>query len=56
MSNADMLIEMIRLAEQFGKVEQVHLFTDDFCNVDGKTKDGKYFKLSLSVREENKDA
>ena len=56
MSNADMLVEMIRLAEQFGKVTDAHLYHNDFINIEGKTKDGKDFNLSLSIKEEEKDA
>ena len=56
MSNADMLVEMIRLAEQFGKVEQAHQYPDGYSHVNGKTKDGKQFTLSLSFKEEEKDA
>ena len=56
MSNADMLVEMIRLAEQFGNVEQIHQYADGYSHIDGKTKAGKQFTLSLSVKEEEKDA
>ena len=56
MSNADMLVEMIRLAEQFGKVEQVHMYDDGYSHIDGKTKAGENFKLSLTIKGEKKDA
>lgn len=55
MSNADMLVEMIRLAEQFGKVEQGQLYKSGYINIEGKTKDGKEFYLALNVKED-KDA
>ena len=56
MSNADMFVEMIRLAEQFGKIEDAHMYHNNYLSIDGKTKDGKDFNLNMSVREEKKDA
>lgn len=56
MSNADMMVEMIRLAEQFGKVRESHMYHNDYLTVDGVTKDGKKFDLSLMIKEEKKDA
>lgn len=56
MSNADMFVEMIRLAEQFGKVVDAHIFSADYLSVNGETRDGKEFNLSLSLKEEKKDA
>ena len=56
MSNADMFIEMIRLAEQFGNVVTAHMFSADYLSIDGETKDGKGFNLSLCLKEEKKDA
>lgn len=55
MSNADMMVEMIRLAEQFGKVTEVHLYKSGYFNIEGETKAGKEFSLSLNVKEEKKD-
>ena len=56
MSNADILIEMIRLGEQFGKVTEVHLYKSGYCHIDGESKSGKEFSLSPNVKEEKKDA
>ena len=56
MSNADIFVEMIRLAEQFGKVEAANLYPNDYMSIDGETKGGKKFNLNLSLREENKNA
>ena len=56
MSNADMLVEMIRLADQFGGIENAHLYDNGFINIEGMTKGGMKFSLSLSVKEEEKDA
>lgn len=55
MSNADMLVEMIRLSEQFGWVTEGHLYRSGYCHVEGETKDGKEFSLSLNMKEEKKD-
>ena len=55
MSNADMLVEMIRLAEQFGNVGQTQMFKSGYINIEGETKDGKSFYMCLNVKEEEKD-
>lgn len=57
MRNADMMVEMIRLCDQYGEVLESHLYDNDYLTVKGKTKDGKEFSLSLIVnKEEKKDA
>jgi hypothetical protein len=56
MSNADMFVEMIRLAEQIGTVEDAHMYPNNYLSIAGETKDGKKFNLSLSLRGENEDA
>ena len=55
MSNADIMVEMIRLAEQIGNVEDAHLYNGNFFTIDGKTKDGKKFGMSLSIKEEDEN-
>ena len=55
MSNADIFVEMIRLAEQFGKVTEAQMYKSGYINIEGKTKDGNEFYLSRSVKEEKKD-
>ena len=55
MSNADMFVEMIRLAEQIGNVESAMMYPNDYITVDGKTNGGKKFNLSLGMREDEKD-
>ena len=56
MSNADIFVEMIRLAEQIGSVESANMYGNGYLSVDGKTKDGKKVSLSLIMKEEEKDA
>lgn len=56
MSNADMFVEMIRLAEQIGNVENANMYPNDYMSIDGETKGGKKFNLSLSLREVIKNA
>ena len=56
MSNADIMVEMIRLAEQIGNVKDAHMYHKDFISIEGETKAGNVFSLSLNVREEKKDA
>ena len=55
MSNADIFVEMVRLAEQIGEIEDAHMFPTDYLTVCGKTKDGKKFNLTVSIMEEKKD-
>lgn len=55
MSNADILVEIIRLAEQIGNVENAHMYNNDYFSIEGKSKGGKKFNLSLSLREEEKN-
>lgn len=54
MSNADMFVEMIRLAEQFGNVKDAHMYPNDYISIAGETKGGKKFSLSLSLMEDEK--
>ena len=56
MSNTDILVEMVRLAEQIGKVESAMMYPHDYISIDGETKDGKRFNLNMSLKEEKKDA
>lgn len=55
MSNADIMVEVIRLAEQIGNVEDAHLYPNDYISVDGKTRDGKVFYINVSLREGEKN-
>ena len=56
MSNADMFVEMIRLAEQFGEAVTAHMYENDYLTIEGRTKDGKDFSLNLMIKEDNKNA
>lgn len=56
MSNADIMVEMIRLAEQIGNVEAAHMYSNGLLSIDGKTKAGKMFGLNLIMKEEEKNA
>ena len=55
MSNADILVEMIRLGEQFGKLTEVRMYKSGYCHIDGETKGGKEFSLILNMKEEAKN-
>jgi hypothetical protein len=52
MSNAEIFVEMIRLAEQIGKVEAANMYSIDYMSIDGKLKDGNKFNLNLSLKGE----
>ena len=57
MSNADILIEMVRLGEQIGEVEDAHMYPNDYISIYCKTKDGKTCNLTMTMpKEEKKDA
>lgn len=55
MRNADIFIEMMRLGEQVGEVKYA-MHNHGFFAVEGKTKDGKKFSFTLSLKEEKEDA
>lgn len=55
MSNADIFIEMIRMAEQIGEVETAMMYPSDYITVEGTTKGGKKFGMNLTMREAEKD-
>ena len=55
MSNANIFVEMIRLAEKIGDVAVANMYDAEFLTVEGKTKDRKKFSLSLHIKEEEKD-
>ena len=56
MSNADMFVELIRLAEQIGNVETANMYPNDYMSIEGVTKCGVKFNLNLSLREVIKNA
>ena len=53
--NANIFVEMIRLAEQIGDVAVANMYDAEFLTVEGKTKDRKKFSLSLHIEEEEKN-
>ena len=56
MRDSDIFVEMIRLGDQIGEVDNCAMYDNGFFSVYGKTKDGKKFCFSLSVKEENENA
>lgn len=44
---------MIHLAGGVGNVTQAMMYNNGFMAVEGKTKDGKKYSVTLSIEEEN---
>lgn len=49
------LQKLIEVSATVGNITDVHLYNNDFINIEGVTADGKKFSLSLHMREEEKD-
>ncbi len=47
--------KLTRVAEEVGTVNSAMMYESGFITVDGKTKDGKKFSLTLSIKEEEKN-
>lgn len=47
--------EMIGTAKKLGVVTDANMYDYNFMTVNGKTKDGTAFTLTLNIKEENKD-
>lgn len=52
---SEVLCRLIGLGNDIGTVTSAMMYDNGFITVDGETKDGKKFNLSLTVREEEKD-
>lgn len=48
--------QMVITAKDVGTVKAANMYNDGFMTVEGETKDGKKFSLTLCVKEEEKDA
>ena len=49
------LQKLIEIGTTVGNITDVHLYNNDFINIEGMTADGKKFSLSLHIREEKND-
>lgn len=47
---------LLEFANQLGVVTEMLCYESGFCTVEGKTKDGKKFGITLSVKEEEENA
>lgn len=47
---------LIEFTDNLGVVESMHCYETGFWTVDGKTRDGKKFDITLHFEEEEKDA
>lgn len=47
---------LLEFADRIGIVAQMMCYDSGFCTVEGKTRDGKKFDITLHIKEEEKDA
>ena len=50
------LKNLLEFADRIGIVKQMLCYSSGFCTVEGKTRDGKNFDITLHIEEEEKDA
>ena len=55
MNITPVLHQLIDIGNQLGTVESVHMYDTDFLSVDGKTKEGKKYSLTIHIKEEEND-
>ena len=55
MSRNDFLIEVVRLAEQLGKVVDAHMYPNDYICVAGETVCGQTFSINVTLAEPVKE-
>lgn len=46
--------KLIKIGITFGTVTSAHLYDNDYINIEGMTRGGKKFSLSLCIMEEEK--
>lgn len=44
--------ELVEIGRSIGDVTSAHLYDNDFISIEGKTKEGKRFSLTLNITEE----
>ena len=47
--------KLLAVAGEAGSVTSADLYDNGFIHIEGKTKEGKTFTISMSVKEEEKD-
>ena len=50
------LKNLLEFADRIGVVVDMHCYENGFLTVDGKTRDGKKFDITLHIKEEEEDA
>lgn len=50
------LKNLLEFADRMGLVDQMLCYDRGFSTVEGKTRDGKKFSITLKIEEEEKDA
>ena len=46
---------LLEFSDRIGIVEQMLCYENGFCTVEGKTRDGKKFDITLHIKEEKID-
>lgn len=47
--------ELVEIGRSIGDLANAHLYDSGFISIEGKTKEGKKFSLSLHIAEEEKN-
>ena len=53
---SDILCRLIGIGNEFGTVASAMMYESGFMTVDGTTKDGKKFSITMSVKEDEENA
>lgn len=56
MSNLGTFVDLCAVCAQVGTVTSAMLYDSGFVAIDGITKEGKKFSITMSIKEEDKDA
>ena len=47
---------LLEFADRIGIVDQMLCYDSGFCTVDGRTRNGEKFSITMKIEEEEKDA
>lgn len=47
---------LLEFADKIGVVSEFLCYESGFCSVEGKTRDGKKFDITMKIKEEEEDA
>ena len=50
------LKDLLEFADKVGVVSKIMCYDKSFCDVEGKTRNGEEFEITLRIKEEEKNA